>query len=97
MQKTYDEFTRRNTVVIAVAQEDEDLDSHAKFLKHFDGKPAFEIVADLGHKQTKGYEPTTAYLIDKQGKVREIFPMMVRHRASWGAILREVDRLNAGS
>ena len=93
----YDEFTKRDTVVIAIAQEDKDLESHGKFLTHFKTPPPFDIVADVSRRSTKKYDRTTAYLIDKEGVVRQVFPMLIHHRASWRAVLREVDRINAGS
>ena len=65
----YDEFQERDTTVIAVAQEDTDLKSHGKFLRHFGSSPPFDIVADLGRKKTKRYHRTTAYLIDKTGTI----------------------------
>ncbi|GJM26464.1 MAG: hypothetical protein DHS20C16_28790 [Phycisphaerae bacterium] len=93
MQESYDEFEKLDTVVVAVAQEDKDLVTHAKFLKHFKPAPKFRVVADL-KGQTKGrYHQTSTYLIDKSGRVREIFPMMVHHRASWGPILERVRSL----
>ena len=96
MQKLYGEFKKRDTVVIAVAQEDKDLKSHGQFLKKFRGRPPFDIVADLNRQETQSYDRTTAYLIDKQGIVREIFPMLIHSRPSWKAILHEVDRINGG-
>jgi peroxiredoxin len=89
----YDEMQNRCTTVIAVAQEDADLESHAKFLRHFEPSPPFEIAADLGRKQTTTYDRTTTYLIDRSGRVRQVFPNLIRHRASWRAILHEIDRL----
>lgn len=89
----YDEFTSRDTVVIAVAQEDTDLKSHGRFLRKFKGSPPFDIVADIDRKDTPRYDRTTAYLIDKKGIVREIFPMLIHQRASWEAILHEIDKL----
>ncbi len=90
----YDEFEKHDTVVIAIAQEDNDLKSHAKFLKHFDPQPRFDIVADLDRQATQRYDRTTAYLIDKQGVVRQIFPMLIHHRGSWRALLHEVEGLD---
>ena len=90
----YDEFTKRDTVVIAIAQEDTDLKSHGRFLKKFGSSgPPFDIVADLNREKTKRYERTTAYLIDKTGVVRQVFPMLIHSRPSWKAILGEVDRI----
>lgn len=93
MQKTYDQFTSRDTVAIAVSQEDKDLESAATFLKHFEPAPPFDIVADPQRNRTSRYDRTTAYLIDKKGVVRQIFPMLIHHRANWQAVLHEVDAL----
>ncbi len=95
MQKIYDEFKSRDTVVVAVAQEDKDLKSHAKILNRFKPAPYFDIVADVNRAQTKAYKRTTAHLIDKKGYVRQIFPMLIHSRPSWRAILNEIDRVNA--
>jgi len=89
----YDEFEKRNTVVIAVSQEDTDLVSHAKFLKRFEKTPRFDIVADINREKTRRYDRTTAYLIDKKGIVRQVFPMIIHERAPWWAVLHEMDRL----
>jgi alkyl hydroperoxide reductase subunit AhpC len=87
----YDEFEKRNTVVIAVAQEDKDVSSHAKMVKKFEPEPRFEIGVDIGHEATKPYDHTTVYLIDKQGKVREIFPTLTHSRPNWKAVLHRID------
>jgi len=63
----------------------------------FKRPPRFAIAADLGRKDTAAYDRITSYLIDKQGIVRQVFPMLIHHRASWKAILAEVDRLNSGA
>ena len=89
----YGEFEKRKTVVIAIAQEDTDLESHGKFLKKFKTKPPFDIVADLNREKTESYDRTTAYLIDRKGIVRQIFPMLIHERASWKAMLHEIDKL----
>lgn len=94
MQDSYDKLLAHDTVVVAVAQEDKDLESHGKMLAGFDPKPRFKIVADLNHKKTKKYKRTTAYLIDKEGIVRQVFPMMIRHRPSWTAVLSEIEKLD---
>ena len=80
-------------MVIAVAQEDADLKTHGQIREKLKQPLGFEIVADIGRQATQRYKQTTAYLIDRDGIVREIFPMTVHHRASWRAILNAVDRL----
>lgn len=89
----YDSFEAANTVVVAVAQEDKDLESHGKFLQRFATPPPFEIVADLERVDTDQYKRTCTYFIDREGVVRQIFPQMIRHRADWSSILAEVKRL----
>lgn len=93
MQKLYDEFEKRDTTVIAIAQEDKDLKSHGKMAKKIRPAPRMNIVADLNRQDTLEYDRTTMYLIDKKGVVRQIFPMMTHMRPTWFAVLNEIDRL----
>ncbi len=92
----YGEFEEHDTVVIAIAQEDTDLKSHGNMRKKFGSGPPFDLVADLKRKNTTRYDRTTAYLIDKKGIVRQVFPMLIHTRPSWRAILNEVDRMTRG-
>ena len=80
-----------------MAQEDKDAASHGKILAAITSGPRFEIGADLGHRQTRRYHRTTTYLLDGDGVVREVFPMTVRQRAPWTAVLAAFDRLNPKS
>ena len=89
----YDEFEAMDAVVIAIAQEDRDLESHGKFYDNFKPEPRFELCADFQRKDTQRYERTSTYLIDKQGVVRQIFPQLIHFRANWDAILREAKRV----
>jgi len=89
----YEKFEALDTVVIAVAQEDTTMAGHGKMLKSFKQTPRFHVVADLGRKKTKRYDRTTAYLIDKEGIVQQIFPMLIHARPTWKAILGEVEKL----
>jgi len=95
LQKDYDGFTQRDTVVIAISQEDKDIASAAKFMRHFgsDG-PSFTLAADLNREKTQRFRRTTTYLIDKQGVVREIFPAIIHQRPGWSAVLNRIDELN---
>ena len=92
-----DEFASLDTVAIAIAQEDKDLESHGRFAKSFDGTPGFEIVADLNRAETTDYDRVTTYLIDKEGIVRQVFPNLIHHRASWDAALEEIRRITRDS
>jgi hypothetical protein len=82
-------------VVIAIAQEDKDLTTHGQMAKSVKPPPRFEIVADLEQITPEHYKRTTAYLIDKNGTVRQVFPMTIRSRPSWYAVLHEIDKLEA--
>ena len=89
------EFDKRNTKIIAIAQEDKDLKTHSRILKKLKTDRGFEIVCDANRAKTKAYDRTTAYLIDRDGIVRQIFPMLIHHRSTWKAFLDEIDRLEA--
>ena len=89
----YSEFEDRNTVVIAVAQEDTELDLHARMLKRFGPDRAFEVVADLNREVTLDWDRTTTYLIDTEGVVREIFPAMIHMRPSFRSVLNRLDEI----
>jgi len=93
----YKAFEDTNTIVIAVAQEDKDLESHGRFLNRFDSPPPFEIVADLDRVNTDQYKRTCTYFIDQDGVVRQVFPQLIHYRADWSAILGEVQQLTASS
>lgn len=96
MQGLYDDLEAMDTIVIAVSQEDETLVDHARMADlALDSAPRFVLVADLSRERALEYDRTTAYLIDKKGKVRQIFPMIIHARPSWEIILKEVDRLQA--
>ena len=90
----YQEFQDRDTVVVAIAQEDKDVASFAKILPKFKGELPFEIVADVNREGTPLYDRTTTYLIDKEGIVREIFPALIHMRPTWHAVLHRLDEIN---
>ena len=79
--------------MIALSQEDKSLEDHARMRASLGQDLPFAIVADLERQETLGYDRTTATFIDKQGVVRQVFPMIIHARPSWRVILREIDRL----
>jgi hypothetical protein len=81
-------------MVVAIAQEDKSLEEHGRILKKLK-EPPFDVVADLNREITTTYDRTTAYLIDKEGVVRQVFPMLIHARPSWDAIVGEIETLVA--
>ncbi len=79
-------------MVVALSQEDRSLQDFAKMPARFESL-RFPVVADLQRRETAAYDRTTAYLIDKEGVVREIFPMIIHARPSWRIVLGEVEKL----
>ena len=90
-----DEFDALDTAVIALSQEDKDLESAARFVKGMPEPVPFDVVFDFDRKKSAVYDRTTAYLIDEHGVVRQVFPMLIHFRPSWDAILGEVRALAA--
>jgi peroxiredoxin len=88
----YPELEALDTVAVAISQEDEDLESFSAMPKRFEGK--FPVLADLGREKSKAFDRTTAYLIDKKGIVREVFPMIIHARPSWRVVLNELERID---
>jgi hypothetical protein len=66
---------------------------HGRFLNGVANPMPYEIMAGFNREKTPMYDRTTAYPIDKQGGVRQVFPILIHHRASWPAILNDIDRL----
>lgn len=92
LQKLYDEFEERDTVVIAIANEEPDLESNARLANRFRrGPPRFVNLVDLEFSLEPHVERTTAYWLDTSGTVRQVFPMEIYSRPPWWAILNEID------
>ena len=91
----FGEFEERNLAAVAISQEDVDLPTFARMPRRFEGK--FPILADPGRWRTKAIGRTTAYLVDPDGIVRQVFPMVITTRPSWNVVLGEFDRLQAAA
>jgi len=92
----YDEFEERGVTVIALSQEDTDLEKFGQIAAKVPGDLRFELVADLDRAKTDRYDRLTTYVIDADGVVRQVVPQMIRRRVDWRAILSELDRLGIG-
>jgi len=89
----YDRVDSLDAVVIAIAQEDTDLDSHGRFYENFKPEPKFELCADFSRTETTRYERTSTYLIGKDGAIKQVFPQLIHFRANWDGVLRECGRI----
>ena len=81
-----------NTAVVALSQEDVELEKFALMPARI-SEGRFPILADLERASTTRWDRTTAYLIDREGKVRQIFPMIIHARPSWRVVRREIEQL----
>lgn len=84
-------------MALAVSQEEERLDAadwqpFQAGVARPDPLPSFEVLVDVERRATKAWGRTTAYLLDPSGVVRQVFPMTLRARPSWIAILAEIER-----
>ena len=87
----YERFEDLDTQVVAISQEDEELSLAAGMSEKVE--PPFDVLFDLEREKSTTFDRTTAYLIDKHGIVREIFPMIIHARPSWEIILGEIERM----
>ena len=92
----YGELIDRDTIALAISQEDTEVDEglYSTFLGRLAPGPYFDVLIDVERQVTTGYDRTTGYLIDKEGIVRQIFPQIIHARPSWAAFLPELDRFN---
>lgn len=93
----YDEFDRLGAKVIGVSKEDESLESFEKLVSRFRPVPPRTLILwDDGGRTTKDFDPITYYLIDLDGRIREIFPGTRFTRCSPRAMLHAIaDVMNA--
>ncbi len=80
---------------MVVAQEEKTLEDLGKIHKRFKPTPKFPVLADIGYKQTKDYDRVSMYLIDKQGRVAQVFDSLVHYRPPWNVVLAELRALHA--
>ncbi len=80
---------------MAIAQEEKTLGDLGKINKRFKPTPKFPVLADIGYTQTKGYDRVSMYLIDKQGRVAQVFDSLIHFRPPWNAVLAELRALHA--
>ena len=93
LRREYDDIEARGLSVIGLALEEKNAADTKRFVPSMGGDTPFPLLSDVGREKTQGYEQTTAYLIDAEGIVRQVFPMQTYARGSLQAILREAERV----
>lgn len=93
-QKVIDEFSKRDTAVIAISNEDTSEEDFLKIFKDLGRAPSIKVGGDIGYRH-RAFDRTHIYYVDKQGVVQQVFPMEIYRRAPWWAILNEIDRLQS--
>lgn len=91
----YEEFVARDVEIVAFSNEEPSFMAHTKVIGELGERPPYPILCDAKRKQTPRYERTTAYLVDRDGTVLQVFPMEIYDRPPWWAVLNEIDRLDA--
>ncbi len=94
LRDLYDEFKDRKVAVIGVSNEERNLMAHTNVIGELGFLPEWDLVTDIGYRHNS-FARTTAYLLDTDGVVRQVFPMEIYDRPPWWAILNEVDRIDA--
>ncbi len=80
---------------MAISQEDDELAAAEGMAAKLGGDLPFEMGFDLERRVTTAYDRVTAYLIDRDGIVQQIYPMTVRARPSSVILLKDALALAA--
>ncbi len=95
LRRNYETIEASGLSIIGLALEETSAADTKKFVPSMGGEPPFPLVSDVERVQTKGFEQTTSYLIDADGVVRQVYPMLTYARGSMRAMLRDVERVLA--
>ena len=93
LQHRYEELDALGWEFVAVALEEERLEDTGKIVSALEEDLRFPLLADPDRSRTEAFQPTTVYLLDAEGVVRQVFPMLTYARGSWDAVLREGRRV----
>ena len=89
-------FAGQDVSILGVSQEDDDLDKARRMHASLGGgELPLELAFDLGREATDAFDRTTAYLIDRDGIVQQVFPMIIHSRPSGVVLLKEAMAMNA--
>jgi alkyl hydroperoxide reductase subunit AhpC len=94
LQKSYAEFKKLDTEIVAIFREEEaGVEGLEKSIKRIDAK--FPMLLDLKSKKTKAYsgEGFATYIVDKEGKIAAMLPGTKTKRPGPTAILTKLKAL----
>ncbi|MEM8710300.1 MAG: hypothetical protein AAGG01_05070 [Planctomycetota bacterium] len=94
LQESLPDFSARGVAVVAISQEDPDLERAPGILDGLDATPTYPVLIDIDRRSTSRLARTTAYLVDRHGKVVQVFPMMTHMRATVRTLLGETNRID---
>lgn len=84
----YEDFDRLGAKVICISKEDESLEAFGKLVSRFRPVPPRTLFLwDQYGRETRDYAPVTFYVVDLDGRIREIIPATRMTRAPTQAIL----------
>jgi hypothetical protein len=86
----FGEFEERGARVLALDQEDESVDGLWDLLERL-GEIPFELATDVGRAGAPRLDRITTYLLDRSGRVIEIFPSHPLVWMPWDAVLQRID------
>lgn len=92
--RRHDEFIALGARVLALNQEDDSEEETLQLAERL-GEIPFELATDLGRARTQRYERVTTYLLDREGRVLEIFPTHPEVWMPWDAVLERIARERA--
>lgn len=91
LHKNSEQFDDLGVIVIAISQEEEDLSKALSMAQKT--VVGFPLVHDVERGTAPQLDRTTAYYVDADGVVRQVFPMSAYLRPSAEVVLAEIERL----
>lgn len=89
-------FADQDVSILALSQEDDDLDKARRMHRSLGGgELPLTLAFDLERRETQAFDRTTAYLVDREGVVQQVFPMIIHSRPSGVVLLKEAMAMNA--
>jgi alkyl hydroperoxide reductase subunit AhpC len=89
-------FADQDVSILGLSQEDVDVENARKMHRSLGGgELPLTLAFDLERRETQAFDRTTAYLVDTDGVVQQVFPMIIHARPSGVVLLKEAMAMNA--